>query len=49
MIVFVSVAIILICTDFCFSYLPARRAETVDPMQALRTDSADSQVGGYGA
>jgi predicted permease len=36
--VIVSVAVILFCTALCSSYLPARRAATIDPMQALRTD-----------
>lgn len=36
--VIVSVAVILFATTLFSSYLPARRAATIDPMQALRTD-----------
>jgi putative ABC transport system permease protein len=36
--VIVSVAVILFLTAMLASYLPARRAASIDPMQALRTD-----------
>jgi ABC-type lipoprotein release transport system permease subunit len=36
--VILSVAAILFCTALLSSYLPARRAAAIDPMQALRTD-----------
>jgi putative ABC transport system permease protein len=36
--VIVSVAVILFITAMIASYFPARRAASIDPMQALRTD-----------
>jgi putative ABC transport system permease protein len=36
--VIISVAVILFFTAVLASYLPARRAASIDPMQALRTD-----------
>jgi putative ABC transport system permease protein len=36
--VIVSVAVLLFCTALLASYLPARRAAAIDPMNALRTD-----------
>src|SRR5208282_6666194 len=36
--VIVSVAVILFCTALLASFLPARRAASIEPMQALRTD-----------
>jgi putative ABC transport system permease protein len=35
---FIAVALALATAAFCASYLPARRAAKVDPMEALRTD-----------
>ena len=36
--VILSVALLLFCTALLASYLPARRAASIDPMHALRTD-----------